>query len=543
MNNLEYVIFYLLFFLFGGTFFRIIFREKNLKKQILSTSQYIFYPIVGVSILSFIVFFLNLFLPIEEIKNILIIIVVTISLLNLKQLADLLKDLFFLINYLIIPLIISISSYKIKFHYDSEAYHLTTQALILQSKLTFGSAKFFIWQGHSSLYEYIQTLLSFDGNFIYQHYLNLLFFNVLINFICYHIIFKKNIYFYNLSLFVLIFGILDNFGIGGGSNGFLEIQMVGKPDIAVGVMYFIISIFAIFGIYKQNLTEKELLLLTIFFTFLIQVRVTSLSLILLLFPLVIRNTKNFKIVMKSKLFIWLVLYNLLWIFKNIATSSCIFFPLKQSCLNFLPWNLESNFVALTKGYEEWGLSYKFNSSPLTFFSEWFNLGYNYQQVPNLLISLSVLLFLRFLIMKKHKGNNLYLYFCLILIFLLNLYFTFHIRYLFGYILLIVSVIPFNTEIKKKFKKFENKYIFYLLIIVLSVGIPRGYSYNYLFDNLNYYELNIEYGDWMYKKNPDGYGYIGYQNKCFDIYNCSTFLTSNTKSIELYKIFGNYKMFK
>ena len=54
-----------------------------------------------------------------------------------------------------------------------------------------------------------------------------------LQFICYHIIFKRNLYFFNLSLFVLIFGILDNFGIGGGSNGFLEIQMVGKPDIAV----------------------------------------------------------------------------------------------------------------------------------------------------------------------------------------------------------------------------------------------------------------------------------------------------------------------
>ena len=52
--------------------------------------------------------------------------------------------------------------------------------------------------------------------------------------------------------------------------------MVGKPDIAVGVMYFIISIFAIFGIYKQKLTEKELLLLTIFFTFLLQVQLAYL---------------------------------------------------------------------------------------------------------------------------------------------------------------------------------------------------------------------------------------------------------------------------
>ena len=174
-----------------------------------------------------------------------------------------------------------------------------------------------------------------------------------------------------------------------------------------------------------------------------------------------------------------------------------------------------------------------------FFREWFNLGYTSASSKSYFFLFYSFVF-KGLNHEKSLDKNLSLYFYLFLIFLLNLYFTFHVRYLFGYILLIVSVIPLNSEIKTKFKKFENKYIFYLLIIVLSIGIPRGYSYNYLFDNLDYYELNIDYGEWMYKKNPDGYGYIGSQNKCFDIYNCSTFLTSNTKSIKLYKIFGIIK---
>ena len=37
--------------------------------------------------------------------------------------------------------------------------------------------KFFIWLGHSSLYEYAQAYLNFQGNYIYQHYLNILFVN------------------------------------------------------------------------------------------------------------------------------------------------------------------------------------------------------------------------------------------------------------------------------------------------------------------------------------------------------------------------------
>ena len=105
----------------------------------------------------------------------------------------------------------------------------------------FGLTKFFIWLGHSSLYEYAQAYLNFQGNYIYQHYLNILFVVFFINFLCFHLYKFKNSYFFNLSFFILIFGILDNFGVGGGSNGFIQIQMVGKPDVGVGVLYLLIS--------------------------------------------------------------------------------------------------------------------------------------------------------------------------------------------------------------------------------------------------------------------------------------------------------------
>ena len=77
----------------------------------------------------------------------------------------------------------------------------------------------------------------------------------------------KSKYFFNASFFIIFFGILDNFGVGGGSNGFLEIQMVGKPDIVFAVTYFLISLFLIYGIYKQDPSSKEIKFLIILLVF------------------------------------------------------------------------------------------------------------------------------------------------------------------------------------------------------------------------------------------------------------------------------------
>ena len=43
-----------------------------------------------------------------------------------------------------------------------------------------------------------------------------------------------------MPLFVLVFSILDNFGYGGGRNGFC-IQGVTKQDVTVGILFFLIS--------------------------------------------------------------------------------------------------------------------------------------------------------------------------------------------------------------------------------------------------------------------------------------------------------------
>ena len=161
-------------------------------------------------------------------------------------------------------------------------------------------------------------------------------------------VFNQKSLFFNISLFVLIYGILDNFGFGGGSNGFIQIQMVGKPDVSVGILFFLISIFIIQGIYKKPPNKFEVQILFLLFTFSIQLRIISVVLIFLLIPYIYRNFKIVKKVLFSPFSIVLIVYNILWILKNIIISTCVFFPVKFTCLNSLSWNIQEE---LSKKYK------------------------------------------------------------------------------------------------------------------------------------------------------------------------------------------------
>ena len=87
---------------------------------------------------------------------------------------------------------------------------------------------------------------------------------------------KSKISFYKYSsLFILIFAILDNFGVDGGRNGYIYIQGVGKQDITLGILFYVISIFLINLISKTRFDKNELYFLLITSLFLFQIKVSS----------------------------------------------------------------------------------------------------------------------------------------------------------------------------------------------------------------------------------------------------------------------------
>ena len=55
-----------------------------------------------------------------------------------------------------------------------------------------------------------------------------------------------------ISVSILIYGLLDNFGIEGGRNGFIDIDTIGKQDNSFAILFFITNFFIV-----QKLIEKK----------------------------------------------------------------------------------------------------------------------------------------------------------------------------------------------------------------------------------------------------------------------------------------------
>ena len=148
----------------------------------------------------------------------------------------------FLISFFFIPLIISTSSATINFSYDAGLYQLNNQYWIRESLISLGFNNLNIRYGYSSLIEYISSTIWGFGNFAILHYVNLSFITFFFGFITYTSLLSKNFILKNSSISLIIFGVLDNFGFGGGRNGFIDIESIVKQDSAFSIIFYISNI-------------------------------------------------------------------------------------------------------------------------------------------------------------------------------------------------------------------------------------------------------------------------------------------------------------
>ena len=105
-----------------------------------------------------------------------------------------------------------------------------------------------------------------------------------------------NIIVKNISILLILYSLLDNFGLGGGRNGFLYIQGVAKRDMAVAVIVLIISISSVMIIKSRNVDNLDILLLSILVLFAIQIKISSAMILYpaLLSVLILLKKKYFK---------------------------------------------------------------------------------------------------------------------------------------------------------------------------------------------------------------------------------------------------------
>ena len=111
----------------------------------------------------------------------------------------------------------------------------------------------------SSIYEYLSAALWFDKTFVLLHLLNVYFIHFFYLFLKESLFNEKNQSFMNISFIILIFSILDNFGFGGGRNGYIYIQGVTKQDITVGILFWFLSIVILKKIVDKQLQHHEII--------------------------------------------------------------------------------------------------------------------------------------------------------------------------------------------------------------------------------------------------------------------------------------------
>ena len=169
------------------------------------------------------------------------------------------------------------------------------------------------------MYEYLSSILWLNSSFNLLHYLNLIFFVLLFSFITFHLTIKNFNFLFFSSFAILIYSLLDNIGLYGGSNGFIKIQTLGKPDVAVGVLIYIVSVTLIQLLLDKNFNYIDLIfsLTLIIFTFQIRIFGAVLFLIWIIYFFIFLKSKNYSIGTIIFRLLPNIFILLLWSVKNI----------------------------------------------------------------------------------------------------------------------------------------------------------------------------------------------------------------------------------
>ena len=300
----KYLLFYFFIYLNGRAFAILLNRyiEKKTKVpevKFLDTTKTIIYPLLGIALIGNLLVISNFFIALKS--PIVFIVLLLFSLVNLVDLnfKNFDINIYKIFSYVLIPSIFLFFVYNASWHYDAGFYHLNNQNWLRESNLIIGFVNIFWAFGMSSIYEYLSAILWFQDSLIYLHFLSLLFIHVFFSFIFFQIFDSNNTFLRNGSFFLVIFSILDNFGFGGGRNGFIYIQEVGKQDISVAILICLISICIINKIKFKNYKQIDLVCISLLCLFVIQIKVSSIYIFFLYIYYIILFHKNYSTNIKN----------------------------------------------------------------------------------------------------------------------------------------------------------------------------------------------------------------------------------------------------
>ena len=467
----------LIFLLFFGRSFIVIYSKFFLNKMsdeidIHGINIYVLYPFVGLFILGNLLFLINFFLPLKSNFSYLVLLFLLINIYEKINLNYFIKYM----KYSSLSIFLLVSSYNVNFHYDAGLYHLNNQLWLRESNIVQGFSNIYGAFGVSSIHEYISAFFWFDQSFILLHFINLIFVGSLYSFLIFALLISKENIIKSSAFFVLIFSLLDNFGISGGRNGFISIQSIGKQDVPIAILFFITSIFILISLINKKYSEEEVIIYSIFSLFLYQLKVSgvTISFLYLIYIFYFFKSKNHNVNKKIKTLSSFFLLFVLWTVKTLFQTGCLVFPLARTCFSSLAWVDKKYLKTIEEVTVEYSFSYDFKSSFFEWFQQYITITPNYVILLNFSFSLMALFLLKFIFFKAFKPENRNLIILSYILFNIIFYLRFgpDSRYLMGIQLLIVAIIGLYSSFKYSF---NDRFIMSLIIISIFL-VPRLDSY-------------------------------------------------------------------
>ena len=432
----------------------------------------IFYPLIGMFLMGNYLNLLNIFQPLKSNLSYLFLLILFV---NFYEKVNINK--FRTFSYAsLLYLVLLVSSYDINFHYDAGLYHLNNQLWLLESNAIKGFSNIYAAFGVSSIYEYISAFLWIDTTFMSLHFINLIFIGSFYFFLVYGLIITKNKLFYAPSLFLLLFSIFDNFGLSGGRNGFINIQSIGKQDVPIGILFLLISALIFSALIQKSFSTDELLVFSLFSLFILQLKISgfAIAFIYLIYLYYFYLDKNKSIYKLTKPLSIYAIFFVLWLIKSLIHTGCLVFPFTPSCFSSLEW-VNLNYINTIQDVTvNFSSSYYFNSSFIDWTNTYFDNEINFVVFSNYLISLAVILIIKYIFFDKKKLGKISILATSFIFFNIVFFLRFgpDLRYLIGLQMFIIFLIGLYSETKVSL----NKYVILLLLASSILLVPRLQSY-------------------------------------------------------------------
>ena len=473
---IKFYIFFVILFLLGRAFviinskiFKLNFHEES-KLQGIDTQ--IFYPVLGMFFLGNFLYIFNYFLPLKNKLSYLIFVFIFI---NFKH-PIYYQRLKSIVISLPIYTILLATSYDINFHYDAGLYHLNNQLWLLESNIVAGFSNIYGPYGVSSIYEYLSAFLWLDRSFMLVHFLSLIFVGFFYSFLFYNLIYNKNKHLFAGSFLLLIYSIFDNFGFSGGRNGFINLQSIGKQDLAISVLFLVTGSLLTISVLKKSFKIQELVIYSILSLFIFQLKISGFSIAFIYFFYVYSYAKSNGISLFSLLNIlkiYIILF-FMWLLKSLIHTGCLIFPYEPSCLSSLKWvNKEyiKNIENITVNFSN---SYYFGDSLYIWGKDYISIPINSTVFMNFFISVLALLLVAKILFSKLNELNKNKVIVPIIIGSILFYLRFgpDVRYISGLMMFYVFCIGIDRQIKIAIPKL----ILTTLFIFSLLAFPKLQSY-------------------------------------------------------------------